>query len=107
MVGAIYLDQGYTVSRDFIKRFLVVKLPYILEHELYLDPKSKFQEMSQDKYGVTPTYKVLEEIGPDHAKKFKVGIYLEKELVATGEGSSKQEAQVEAALAGLKTKKWN
>jgi len=107
MVGAIYLDQGYTVSRDFIKRFLVVKLPYILEHELYLDPKSRFQEMSQEKYGVTPTYKVLGEIGPDHAKKFKVGIYLEKELVATGEGSSKQEAQVEAALSGLKTKKWN
>ena len=106
MVGAIYLDQGYTVSRDFIKRFLIVKLPYILEHELYLDPKSTFQERSQEKYGVTPTYKVLEEIGPDHAKKFKVGIYLEKELVATGEGSSKQEAQVEAALSGLKTKKW-
>lgn len=106
LVGAVYLDQGYIVSRDFIKRFLIVKLPYILEHELYLDPKSKFQEMSQEKYGVTPTYKVLEEIGPDHAKRFKVGVFLEKQLVATGEGGSKQEAQVEAAIAGLKEKKW-
>lgn len=105
MVGAIYLDQGYVVVRDFIGKFLIVRLPYILEHELYLDPKSKFQEMAQEKYGVTPNYKVLEETGPDHAKLFKVGVYLDKELVAEGEGSSKQEAQVEAANAALKTKK--
>ncbi len=106
LVGAIYLDQGYVVARDFIKKFLITKLPYILEHELYLDPKSKFQEIAQDKFGITPTYKVLEEVGPDHAKRFKVGVYLEKELVATGEGSSKQEAQVEAAVAALKVKGW-
>jgi len=106
LTGAIYLDQGYVVARDFIKQFLIVKLPYILEHELYLDPKSKFQEIAQEKYGITPSYKVLEEVGPDHAKRFKVGIYLEKELVATGEGGSKQEAQVEAAAAALKAKGW-
>ncbi len=106
LAGAIYLDQGYIVARDFTRNFLIVKLPYILENELYLDPKSRFQEMAQEKNGVTPTYKVLEEVGPDHAKRFKVGIYLEKELVASGEGGSKQEAQVEAALAGLKAKKW-
>lgn len=106
LVGAIYLDQGYIVTRDFIKEFLIVKLPHILECELYLDPKSKFQEKAQEKYGVTPSYKVLEEFGPDHAKRFKVGVYLEKELVAIGEGSSKQEGQVEAALAALKVKKW-
>ncbi len=106
VVGAIYLDQGYTVTRDFIRKFLILKLPHILEHELYIDPKSRFQEMAQEKYGVTPTYKVLEEAGPDHAKRFKVGVYLEKELVASGEGGSKQEAQVEAALAGLQKKDW-
>jgi len=106
LVGAIYLDQGYVVARDFIKKFLVVKLPYILEHELFLDPKSKFQEITQEKYGVTPSYKVLEESGPDHAKHFKVGVYLDKELVAVGEGGSKQEAQVQAAMAALKVKGW-
>jgi ribonuclease-3 len=106
VAGAIYLDQGYVVARDFIKKFLIAKLPYILKHELYLDPKSKFQEVAQEKFGVTPAYKVLEEVGPDHAKRFKVGVYLEKELVATGEGLSKQEAQVEAALSGLKVKGW-
>jgi len=106
VVGSIYLDQGYVVTRDFIRQFLIVKLPYILEHELYLDPKSKFQEVAQEKYGVTPNYKVLEETGPDHNKLFRVGIYLDKELVATGEGSSKQEAQVDAAVAALKEKNW-
>lgn len=106
LVGAVYLDQGYVVARDFIKNYLIVKLPHILEHELYLDPKSKFQEVAQEKYGITPNYKVLEEVGPDHAKLFKVGVYLEKDLVATGEGSSKQEAQVDAALAALKVKGW-
>jgi len=106
LVGAVYLDQGYVVVRDFIKNYLIVKLPHILEHELYLDPKSKFQEVAQEKYGITPNYKVLEEVGPDHAKLFKVGVYLEKDLVATGEGSSKQEAQVSAAMNGLKEKGW-
>lgn len=106
LVGAIYLDQGYVVARDFIKKFLIVKLPHILEHELYLDPKSKFQEIAQEKYGITPSYKVLEETGPDHAKHFKVGVYLEKELIATGEGSSKQEAQMAAAVEALKVKGW-
>jgi ribonuclease-3 len=106
LVGAVYLDQGYVVARDFIRKYLIVKLSHILEHELYLDPKSKFQEMAQEKHGITPNYKVLEEVGPDHAKIFKVGVYLEKELIATGEGSSKQEAQVKAAMAALKAKEW-
>ncbi len=106
VIGAIYLDQGMEAARQFIQRLVLVKLPYILEHGLYLDPKSRFQEMAQDKYSVTPTYRVLEEKGPDHAKWFKVGIYLDDEMVAVGEGSSKQEAQVSAALRALEVKGW-
>jgi ribonuclease-3 len=53
-----------------------------------------------------PTYKVLHEEGPDHAKNFKVGVFLDKELVATGEGTSKQEAQTDAAEMAIKAKKW-
>jgi len=71
-----------------------------------VDPKSKFQETAQDLLGVTPTYKVLEEKGPDHAKEFTVGVYLEKTLVAVGQGTSKQEAQVAAAQAGIEAKGW-
>ncbi|MBI4133504.1 ribonuclease III [Candidatus Uhrbacteria bacterium] len=106
IVGAMYLDGGSDVAKEFISRIVLPKLPYILEHKLYLDPKSRFQESAQDKIGVTPNYRVLDERGPDHAKWFTVGIYLDDELVATGEGSSKQEAQVVAAEKGLEAKGW-
>src|SRR3989339_745186 len=104
--GAIYLDHGYEASRQFIARFVISKLPYVLENGLYMDAKSRFQESSQELLGITPTYRVLEETGPDHDKIFKVGIFLDKELIASGEGSSKQEAQTEAAEAALKIKTW-
>ncbi len=109
ITGAIYLDQkekGYEASRQFIMKNVVVKLPEIIEKKLYMDPKSRFQEEAQEKSGVTPIYRVLEESGPDHAKKFVVGVYLEDELIAKGEGSSKQEAQRNAAAEGLNKKGW-
>ncbi|MFA6604116.1 MAG: ribonuclease III [Patescibacteria group bacterium] len=106
LVGVIYLDQGLDAARKFIKEFVLVKLQYILEHQLYLDPKSRFQESSQDVAGVTPSYRVIGEQGPDHAKEFTVGVYLGEELVATGVGSSKQEAQVAAAEKALEVKGW-
>ncbi|HBT92617.1 MAG TPA: ribonuclease III [Candidatus Veblenbacteria bacterium] len=104
VIGAIYLDQGTPVAAEFIKREVLVKLPEVLANKTYLDPKSRFQELAQDKVGVTPHYLVLDEQGPDHAKQFRVGLYLGEELVAEGTGSSKQEAQVAAAEAGLNQK---
>jgi len=106
IIGAIYLDQGIRPAKKFIKAFIVSKLDNILTNQLYLDPKSKFQERAQEIYGVTPHYKVLSESGPDHAKDFVVGLYLNNELVAQGKGTSKQEAQVAAADEGLKNKNW-
>ena len=106
VVGAMYMDQGMEPCRAFINRVVLPRLPYILEHQLYVDPKSRFQEASQDQFGITPSYRVLDEKGPDHAKWFKVGIYLGDEMIAAGEGSSKQEAQVAAAEEGLKAKGW-
>src|SRR6056297_1228904 len=97
VVGAIYLDQGKKAAEKFIKNKIIPKLDNILANRLYLDPKSKFQEEAQEKYGITPHYKVLNEEGPDHAKIFEVGLYLEDKVVAKGRGSSKQEAQVKAA----------
>ena len=107
VIGAIYLDKGYQASWQFINQKILVKLPEILEQKLYQDPKSKFQEVAQGKVGVTPVYRVLEESGPDHDKHFIVGVFLKKEMVAEGEGSSKQEAQVSAAQEGLKNKDWD
>lgn len=104
--GAIYLDRGYDIAKQFITRWVITKLPYILENGLYMDAKSRFQESSQELLGITPTYKVLSEEGPDHAKNFRVGVFLDKELIAEGFGTSKQEAQTEAAEAGCKIKDW-
>lgn len=106
LIGAIYLDQGLRVSRKFITEILISKLKHILENKLYIDPKTRFQEASQEKAGVTPSYRVLKESGPDHAKHFVIGVFLEKEKIAQGEGSSKQEAQVKAAGRALKVKGW-
>ncbi|HBK33589.1 TPA: ribonuclease III [Candidatus Uhrbacteria bacterium] len=106
IIGAIYLDQGWDKSKEFIHTHVLCKLPHILEHRLYIDPKSRFQEASQERAGITPSYKVLSEEGPDHEKIFDVGVYIGKELVATGKGMSKQEAQVAAAEKGLEVKDW-
>ncbi len=105
-VGALYLDQGLKVCEKFIGAYLLPKLPHIIEAKLFQDSKSRFQELSQEKMGVTPNYKSLEEWGPDHEKQFKIGVFLEESLVAEGEGSSKQEAEEAAARNALKIKNW-
>jgi ribonuclease-3 len=106
IIGAIYMDGGTPGAEIFIKKHILSHLAFILKNELYVDPKSKFQETSQELLGVTPSYRVLEETGPDHSKEFTVGVFLEKDLVAVGRGTSKQEAQVAAAQAGLEAKGW-
>ncbi len=106
LIGAIYLDQGWPAVSGFIDRFVLSRLAHILEHKLYVDPKSRFQEASQETAGVTPNYKVLSEVGPDHSKEFEVGVFLGSELVAVGKGSSKQDAQIEAARKALEVKGW-
>ena len=106
VIGAIYLDQGLDVAKTFILKNIVSKLDEILRSESYLDPKSRFQEEAQEKKGVTPHYEILNEEGPDHAKIFTVGLYIGDELIVKGNGSSKQEAQVEAAAKGLIKMGW-
>jgi len=100
-VGALYLDGGYTVASDFIHAQLICKLPEILENNLHIDPKSQLQEVLQTTQGITPNYTVLSEIGPDHAKTFKVAVFAGKERLAEGEGLSKQRAEVDAARNAL------
>lgn len=106
ITGAIYLDQGYNAAKDFIMKNVVVVLDEVLKSKSYMDPKSYFQEKAQEIEKVTPSYRVIKEWGPDHDKHFVVGVYLNDEKVAEGEGNSKQEAQREAAKNGLEIKKW-
>lgn len=104
-IGSLYLDQGYKVSQKFIEKHLIKELPEILESRLFKDAKSLFQEKSQEKSGITPAYRVLEEWGPDHAKHFIIGVFLKDKLVAKGQGSSKQEAEDTAARNALSVDK--
>ena len=106
IIGAIYLDQGWDASKKFITERVMAELPEILEKRLYIDPKSRFQEAAQEHLSITPSYKVLAESGPDHEKQFEVGVFLGKEKVASGTGTSKQEAQVAAAQAAIEKKGW-
>lgn len=101
LIGAIYLDQGYEPAANFVEREILYKLPDILKQGLYYDPKSKFQEMAQETLGITPTYELISESGPDHSKVFVMGAYLGNEKVGEGEGASKQRSQSEAAKNAL------
>ncbi len=85
---------------------MITELSAIIEGNLYRDPKSRFQEEAQERVGITPTYEVLKEWGPDHARNFDIGVFLGEEMVGRGEGLSKQEAQQAAAEEALKSKGW-
>lgn len=106
LIGAIHLDKGYRAASDFITRHIIPELPSIIERHAYKDAKSLFQEKAQEKRAITPRYGVLKEWGLDHAKTFKIGVYLGDELVGEGEGVSKQDAQQEAAKDALKKMGW-
>lgn len=107
LIGAMYLDGGYEPCKKFVGTFVLAHLPGIISKRLYRDSKSVLQEEAQDRIGVTPTYRVMEEWGPDHARQFKVGVYLGKEHVGEGQGESKQDAQQSAAEDALKNKGWS
>lgn len=102
VIGATYLDQGYDAASRFIHGHIISRLPEILETGTWMDPKSKFQELAQERFGLTPSYRVVSEAGPDHDKVFTIGVYVGDTLYGKGSGSSKQAGQQEAAAAALK-----
>lgn len=103
VIGAIYLDKGYDTAKKCIEEYVIEpNLKRVIENGLYKDPKSHLQEIIQEKLKVTPTYKIIEEWGPDHKKIFKMGVFFKEKLVTQGEGYSKQEAEIEAAKNALK-----
>lgn len=101
LLGALYLDQGYAAAEVFLATHLYPKIDDIIRQRAWQDAKSRFQEIAQEKRGITPAYRTLAEEGPDHGKRFTVGVFLGDEEVARGEGLSKQEAEQEAARAAL------
>lgn len=101
VTGAIYLDKGYDVAKDFIHKHILTTFDEILISGSWRDPKSRLQEVAQSIDGQTPVYKVLEEVGPDHDKIFTLGVFIASKLRGKGTGPSKQVAQQEAAKAAL------
>ncbi|HEX5448238.1 MAG TPA: ribonuclease III [Candidatus Saccharimonadales bacterium] len=102
VIGALYLEKGYKAAKDYIGKTLLPTFKEILNSGNWLDPKSRLQEMVQNKEGFTPVYKVLREEGPDHDKLFVIGVFVNGQLKGEGSGPSKQTAQVEAAGQALK-----
>jgi ribonuclease-3 len=102
ILGALYLDsQDLDFCRRYLTKNLFYKIRELVSAEKYKDAKSQFQELSQEKRSITPSYKVLKEWGLDHDRQFLVGVYLKKELVAEGQGPSKQKAEQAAAEKAL------
>jgi len=101
LLGAIYLDQGIDQAKGFLEKTLFPHVKKIIAKKNLKDPKSLFQEVVQERIKVSPLYKVLKEEGPDHAKKFEVGVFVEEKLYGVGLGKSKQEAEEKAAQTAI------
>jgi ribonuclease-3 len=102
VIGALYLEKGYDAAKEFITRTLLPTFETILESGAWLDPKSRLQELVQNKEGFTPVYKVMSEDGPDHDKMFVIGVFVNNSQLGQGSGPSKQAAQVAAATDAIK-----
>lgn len=106
IIGALYLDQGLKMAEKFIRENILIDFDKIVKEKSYVDYKTYFQEASQAKVGITPTYEVKSESGPDHDKEFEIGVYLNEDLIAVGKGKNKQSAQEEAAKNATDIKNW-
>lgn len=106
VIGALYLDGGYSAVKELVLRIVFPAILEVLERGLEKDPKSLLQEKAQADLRVTPSYRLLKESGPDHKKVFEVAVYLGDREVASGEGPSKQEAELDAARRALAVKNW-
>lgn len=102
VIGAIFLDQGADVAGKFIKSTLLPEFEHEIAQGAPRDPKSHLQEVAQSKFQASPRYKILETTGPDHAKRFTVGVFVQGNLLGQGTGSNKQQAEEEAAKEALK-----
>jgi ribonuclease III len=100
VIGALYMDQGIDAVRSFLAPMLDEELNRVAGDALSKDPKSRLQEWVQSEMGVTPRYKTISTIGPDHARTFVVQVTADKHPIGLGRGRSKQEAaQLAAAMA--------
>lgn len=101
LIAAIYLDQGFAAVRAFIQRTLSPAMQRISEDSLLDDYKSLLQVHMQASSRVTPRYRIVRETGADHDKTFMAEALLNSDVIGTGVGKSKKEAEREAARDAL------
>ncbi len=105
LIGAIYLDGGFTSAKEFIHRFILTDLE---NKKLFFDSKTILQEIVQAQMEDPIAYKLLKEEGPDHNKAFYVEVLIGEKVYGIGKGRTKKAAEQEAAYqAILKLKKEN
>jgi ribonuclease-3 len=96
LIGAIYLDKGFTAAENFILTFWSKNIKDSVITQI--DPKTKLQEYSLKKYKKLPTYKIISNTGPRHKPLFKVAVKLPDTKFYIGQGSSKKDAEQSAAI---------
>jgi ribonuclease-3 len=101
LLGAIFLDQGIEKASLFVHQTLVPFFEKEVKIGAPRDSKSQLQEVAQDLTKTAPKYKIIDTFGPDHAKIFRVGVFVQGKQVGVGEGSNKQQAEEEAAKEAL------
>lgn len=101
VIGAVLIDGGFEVARTFILRMLEVELERAIEDKLVADYKSRLQQIIQLERRLTPVYRTVEEVGPDHAKVFTVEVLAGNVILGRGSGRSKRAAEMEAACAAI------
>ncbi len=99
LIGAIYLDGGFTNAKEFVEKFI---LNGIEEKQLFYDSKTTFQEMMQSITTETIRYELLKEDGPDHCKTFTVELFVGERSAGMGTGKSKKSAEQAAAYDAIK-----
>ena len=102
IIGAIFLSNGLDTARDYVLPFLQPMADTILAAMNTIDPKSRLQELTQSKGLGIPRYVLVEAVGPEHLKVFKIEVHVQDECLGTGEGGSKHAAQLAAATQALK-----
>ena len=101
VLGGLFLDGGIDKAREFVTSTILDNQTEFVDEQGLKDPKSKLQEFMQEKYKVSPDYRILGEEGPDHIKMYTSGVFLNNEQVSKGQGRSKQEAEKDAAQNAL------
>jgi ribonuclease-3 len=101
VLAAVFLDQGLTAAKELVLRLFGAEFHQAVRQGVEVDYKSRLQELSQSRYRLAPSYRLLEEVGPDHDKRFTVEVVVGDRVLGTGSGRNKKMAEAEAARAAL------